>query len=286
MIEILTDALADSIKMLPFLFAAYWLIEFVEHRHSLGIEKLLAGGGKFGFLYGAALGCFPQCGFSAMAANLYGGKMITLGTLIAVFLATSDEAIPVMIASPRHWKSLAVLIAAKVVVAVIAGFCIDFFLRRLIPRSLRGGYTGNIDWVDCHEHNRQESILAAAVRHTAHIFAFILVFNIVIGAAVELTGLERLTAFLSRRGVFQPLISGLVGLIPNCAASILLTQLYMDGIISFGSVLAGLCTGAGVGLAVIFRSNKNLRQNLFVLLLLYITGCAAGMAVQLAGIAI
>ena len=286
MIEILTDALADSIKMLPFLFAAYWLIEFVEHRHSRGIEKLLAGGGKAGFLYGAVLGCFPQCGFSAMAANLYGGKMITLGTLIAVFLATSDEAIPVMIASPRHWKSLAVLIAAKVIVAVIAGFCIDFFLRRLIPRSLRGGYTGNIDRVDCHEHNRQESILAAAVRHTVHIFAFILVFNIVIGAAVELTGLERLTAFLYRRGVFQPLIAGIVGLIPNCAASILLTQLYMDGVISFGSVLAGLCTGAGVGLAVIFRSNKNLRQNLFVLLLLYITGCGAGMAVQLAGIVI
>ena len=145
---------------------------------------------------------------------------------------------------------------------------------------------GNIDRVDCHEHNRQESVLSAAVRHTVHIFAFILVFNVVIGAAVELTGLERLTAFLSRRGVFQPLISGLVGLIPNCAASILLTQLYMDGVISFGSVLAGLCTGAGVGLAVIFRSNKNLRQNLFVLLLLYITGCGAGMAVQLAGIVI
>lgn len=125
-------------------------------------------------MYGAVLGCFPQCGFSAMAANLYGGKMITPDTLIAVFLATSDEAIPVMIASPQHWKSLAVLIAAKVVVAVVAGFCIDFFLRCLIPRGLRGGYTGSIERLDCHEHNRQESILAAAVRRTVHIFVLAL----------------------------------------------------------------------------------------------------------------
>lgn len=280
MTEILLDALTDSIKMLPFLFAAYRLIEFVEHRHSRGIERALAGGGKFGFLPGAVLGCFPQCGFSAMAANLYGGKMITLGTLIAVFLATSDEAIPVMIASPRHWKSLAVLIAAKVVIAAIAGFFIDFFLRRFIPQSLRGGYNGDIDRVDCHEHDRQEGVLAAAVRHTLHIFVFILAFNIIIGGAVELAGRDRISGFLAGRGVFQPLVAGVVGLIPNCAASILLTQLYMDGVISFGSVLAGLCTGAGVGLAVIFRSNKNIRQNLFVLILLYIIGSAAGMAAQ------
>ena len=112
LLDVLLDALIDSAKMLPFLFAAYWVIEYVEHRHSEGIARLLAGGGRFGFVPGALLGCIPQCGFSAMAANFYGSKVITLGTLLAVFLATSDEAIPLMVASPEHWNSLAAILAA------------------------------------------------------------------------------------------------------------------------------------------------------------------------------
>ena len=279
--EILPDALLDSVKMIPFLFAAYWLIEFVEHRHSRHIEALLAGGGKFGFLPGALLGCFPQCGFSAMAANLYSSKVVTLGTLIAVFLATSDEAVPILIASPDHWKSSVLLLAAKVLIAVAVGFCIDFPLRRIIPQNLRGGYSGSIEQVDCHKHHQHEGVLSAALRHTLHIFIFIFIFNIILGALVEWIGQDRLIDFLSGWGIWQPLIAGLVGLIPNCTASILLTQLYMTGVISFGAVLAGLCTGAGVGLAVLFRSNKNWKQNLFILGLLYVLGAAAGMIAQL-----
>ena len=140
-LELLLDALLDSVKMLPFLFAAYWLIEYVEHRHSEGIEKALAGGGRFGFVPGAVLGLLPQCGFSAMAANLYASKVVTLGTLLAVFLATSDEAVPLLIANPEHWRSLALILGIKLAVALAAGFCIDFVFKRLIPQSVRGGYT-------------------------------------------------------------------------------------------------------------------------------------------------
>ena len=132
-LELLLDALLDSVKMLPFLFAAYWLIEYVEHRHSEGIEKALAGGGRFGFVPGAVLGLLPQCGFSAMAANLYASKVVTLGTLLAVFLATSDEAVPLLIANPEHWRSLALILGIKLAVALVAGFCIDFVFKKADP---------------------------------------------------------------------------------------------------------------------------------------------------------
>ena len=176
--ELLLDALLDSVKMLPFLFAAYWLIEYVEHRHSEGIEKALAGGGRFGFVPGAVLGLLPQCGFSAMAANLYASKVVTLGTLLAVFLATSDEAVPLLIANPEHWRSLALILGIKLAVALVAGFCIDFVFKRLIPQSVRGGYTGSSSAVDCHEHEERDGILAAALKHTLHIFLFILLLTL------------------------------------------------------------------------------------------------------------
>ncbi len=156
-LELLLDALLDSVKMLPFLFAAYWLIEYVEHRHSEGIEKALAGGGRFGFLPGAVLGLLPQCGFSAMAANLYASTVVTLGTQLALFLATSDEAVPLLIANPEHWRSLALILGIKLAVALAAGFCIDFVFKRLIPQSVRGGYTGSSSAVDCHEHEERDA---------------------------------------------------------------------------------------------------------------------------------
>ena len=260
-LELLLDALLDSVKMLPFLFAAYWLIEYVEHRHSEGIEKALAGGGRFGFVPGAVLGLLPQCGFSAMAANLYASKVVTLGTL--------------------HWRSLALILGIKLAVALVAGFCIDFVFKRLIPQSVRGGYTGSSSAVDCHEHEERDGILAAALKHTLHIFLFILLFNIALGALVALVGEEAIGAFLAASGPWQPVLAGLVGLIPNCVSSVLITQLYAAGQLSLGGVVAGLCTGAGVGLAVLLRANKNAKQNLFIVALLYGIGVAAGLVCSL-----
>ena len=144
-------ALVDTAKMLPFLFLAYLFIEYVETRHGERIEALLAGGGRWGAVPGAVLGCVPQCGFSAIASNFYASRVITLGTLMAVYLATSDEAIPLLVSMPAYWDKLALLMVIKVVYAIFVGFVLDFVLRKALPRSLRGGYTGHADEVDCHE---------------------------------------------------------------------------------------------------------------------------------------
>lgn len=282
-LEILHHALEDSVKMLPFLFAAYLLIEFLEHRHSEKIERVLAGGGRFGFLPGAALGLVPQCGFSAMAANLYGSKVITLGTLMAVFIATSDEAVPVLVAMPGQWGALAKLLAAKLLAAVAAGFLLDVVLKRAMPENLRGGFSGHSEDVDCHDHEARQSVLAAALRHTLHIFLYILLFNLALGAVVHAVGAEAIGDFVARAGLWQPVLAGLVGLVPNCAASILLTQLYAAEQLSFAGAVAGLSTSAGVGLAVLLRANKSARQNVFIIGLLYVLGVCAGMVAGLFG---
>lgn len=275
--EWIADALLDSARMVPFLFVAYWLIEFVEHRHSDRVERALAGGGRYGFVPGALLGLLPQCGFSAMAANLYASRVISLGTLLAVFLSTSDEAVPLMLASPGHWRQLAALLGIKLAVALTVGFLADFVFRGLCPASLRGGYLGSARAVDCHAHTEADGILKAAVRHTVHIFLFILAFNLALGALTAAVGEETLGAFLAAAGPWQTAAAGLIGLIPNCAASVLLTQLYLAGQLSLGGVVAGLCTGAGVGLAVLLRTNKSWKQNAFIIALLYLTGVAAGL---------
>ena len=276
-LDILLDALLDSVKMLPFLFAAYWLIEFLEHRHSERVERALAGGGRFGFVPAALLGCLPQCGFSAMAANLYGSKVITLGTLLAVFLTTSDEAVPMLLALPEKWPALAAIMAVKLAVGLAAGFALDFLCRGVIPASVRGGYTGRGEEVDCHEHQEADGILKAAFKHTLHIWLYIFAFNLLLGAVVALVGQDAIGMWLARSGWLQPALAGLIGLVPNCVASILITQLFAAGQLSFGGAVAGLCTAGGVGLAVLLRANKSWKQNAFIIALLYGIGVAAGM---------
>mgnify|MGYP002580104604 CR=1 FL=1 len=281
-LDALLDALIDGVKMLPFLYLAYLLIEYIEHRHGERIEALLAGGGRWGAVPGAVLGCVPQCGFSAIASNFYASRVITLGTLMAVYLATSDEAIPLLVSMPAYWDKLILLMVIKVVYAVFVGFLLDFVLRKALPRSLRGGYTGHADEVDCHEeHEETSSIFLAALRHTLEIFVFILLFSFLIGLIFESVGEDAITGILGGMGIFQPMLTALVGLVPNCAASVLLAQLYMEGAITFGSLFAGLTAGAGVGLAVLWRVNPSWKQNLFMTGLLWAVGAAAGMVLQL-----
>ena len=269
-LDVLAESLVDTAKMLPFLFLAYLFIEYVETRHGERIEALLAGGGRWGAVPGAVLGCVPQCGFSAIASNFYASRVITLGTLMAVYLATSDEAIPLLVSMPAYWDKLALLMVIKVVYAIFVGFMLDFVLRKALPRSLRGGYTGHADEVDCHEEHSDEQgqpqpIWKAALRHTLEIFVFIFAFSLVLG----------------RMGFFQPVMAALVGLVPNCAASVLLTQLYVEGALRFSSLVAGLCTGAGVGLAVLWRANPSWKQNLFITGLTWACGAAVGVGIQI-----
>ena len=300
-LDVLGESLVDTAKMLPFLFLAYLLIEYIETRHGERIEALLAGGGRWGAIPGAVLGCVPQCGFSAIASNFYSSRVITLGTLMAVYLATSDEAIPLLVSMPAYWDKLAVLMVIKVVYAIVVGFVLDFVLRGVLPKSLRGvlpkslrgvlpkslrgGYTGHADEVDCHEeHNDEEGkpapIWKAALRHTLEIFVFIFAFSLVFGLIVEGVGEDVFADLLGSMGFFQPVVAALVGLIPNCAASVLLTQLYVEGALRFSSLVAGLCTGAGVGLAVLWRTNPSWKQNLFITGLTWGAGAFLGVAMQ------
>ena len=274
-LDVLGETLVDTAKMLPFLFLAYLLIEYIEHRHGERIEALLAGGGRWGAVPGAVLGCVPQCGFSAIASNFYSSRVITLGTLMAVYLATSDEAIPLLVSMPAYWDKLAVLMVIKVVYAIVVGFVLDFVLRGVLPKSLRGGYTGHAD-----EEGKPAPIWKAALRHTLEIFVFIFAFSLVFGLIVEGVGEDVFADLLGSMGFFQPVVAALVGLIPNCAASVLLTQLYVEGALRFSSLVAGLCTGAGVGLAVLWRTNPSWKQNLFITGLTWGAGAFLGVAMQ------
>lgn len=283
LIDALRDAWTDSVKMLPFLYLAYLLIEWLERHHGARIEQALAGGGRWGFVPGALLGCVPQCGFSAVASNLYASRVITPGTLLAVFIATSDEAVPLLAAEPSQWTSLVALLLCKAVFGMVGGALLDMPMRHLLPQSLYGGYAGHADEVDCHEeHEEHSGIWLAALRHTLEIFVFILVFSLLIGLAFAGIGEESITTALAGMGVLQPMLTALVGLVPNCAASVLLAQLYMQGAISFGSLFAGLTAGAGVGLAVLWRVNPSWKQNLFMTGLLWAVGAVAGMLLHLA----
>ena len=281
-VDAFLDALIDGVKMLPFLYLAYLLIEWLERNHGERIEKALAGGGHWGFVPGALLGCVPQCGFSAVAANFYASRVITPGTLLAVFLATSDEAIPLLAAEPTLWNKLGLLLVLKIVFGIAAGLVLDVPLRRILPKGLYGGYEGHADEVDCHEeHEEHSSIFLAALRHTLEIFVFILLFSFIISLLFEGFGEEPITAALSGMGIFQPMLTALVGLVPNCAVSVLLAQLYVQGAISFDSLFAGLTAGAGVGLAVLWRVNPSWKQNIFMTGLLWAVGAATGMLLQL-----
>lgn len=273
-IDVAADALLDSLKMLPFLFLAYLLIEYLERRSSRKIQNLLGGGGRFGSLGGAVLGCIPQCGFSAAAANLYGNRLITLGTLIAVFLSTSDEAIPMLLSRPDSLGTVGLLLGCKAVIAFAAGMIVD-----LLTRSKPDSGALHHNHAHCHDHH--EGILWPAVRHTLQIFLLILLISFALGAAIGLVSEETLSKLLLQNSLLQPLVAAFIGFIPNCAASVLLTQLFLDGAISFGSCVAGLCTGAGLGLVVLLRENHDWRDNARIIGILYAVGAAAGVLLQL-----
>lgn len=279
LLHVARHTLEDSLKTLPFLFLAYLLIEYIEHRASDRFQAWLAGFGRFGALCGALLGCVPQCGFSVTAANLYSGRVITLGTLVAVFVSTSDEAIPVLLGHADSWGIILQLILIKVVLAILVGLVIDLLCRRA-PSADRQRIHALCHHCGC-EHG---GILRSAVRHTLSIFLFILLVTLLLNLGVEWLGEERLARLLMSDTLLQPVIAALIGFIPNCAASVLLTELYLAGSISLGSIVAGLTTGAGVGLAVLFRVNRPMKSNFAVVGLLLATGVLAGIAIDLLGI--
>ncbi len=276
--DVVLDTALDCLKMLPFLFFAFLLLEAVEHHTSKKTDKILAKSGSFGPLVGALLGCVPQCGFSVFAANLYSGGLIGLGTLVAVFLSTSDEAVIIMFSHPESKAEILKLIAVKIVIAVFFGYIITLFEKKKLEPEKHVGDLCEDEHCGCHDEHG--GILKPTLRHTVKIFAFLVLTVFILNLAVEFLGMERISKLLLSDSVFQPFLSAVIGMIPNCAASILLTELYLKGAISFASVISGLSMGAGAGLIVMFRENRNIKENLKIVAIMYICSVLSGLAVS------
>ena len=276
--DICLDALIDSIKLLPFLFFAFLLMETLEHHAGSKINKALASSGKFGPLIGAVLGCIPQCGFSVFAATLYSGGLIGLGTLIAVFLSTSDEAVIIMLSHPESKGEILKLIAVKVVIAIIFGYIIMLLEKKRPEPEKHVEDLCRDEHCGCHDEHG--GILKPAVHHTVKIFGFLVLTVFVLNLVISLLGIDRISKLLLSDTVFQPFLSAIIGIIPNCASSIVLTELYLKGAISFASVISGLCMGAGAGLIVIFRENKNVKENIKIVAIMYACSVLSGIIVS------
>lgn len=272
----LEHAVIDCLKMLPFLFAAFLLIEALEHYSGNLSARVMEKVGKAGPVAGALAGCVPQCGFSVMAANLYAGGVVSVGTLLAVFLATSDEAVLILLGNPGRAGDVLEILAVKAVIAVVVGYAADLLLKdRLSSEKTCGNLCEH-----CGCQQEHAGIILPAWRHTFRLFIYLFLFTWVLNLVIEVFGIEALSELLLGDTIFQPVIAALIGLIPNCAASVILTQLYLGGAISFASVVAGLCTGAGAGLIVLFKVNRNRRENIKIMIVLYITAVAAGLLLQ------
>ncbi|MDR0946992.1 MAG: arsenic efflux protein [Ruminococcus sp.] len=273
--SVLFDAFFESVRIVPFLFAAFLLMEFLEHKAGDKFVSILSKSGKFvslGPVAGSVLGAVPQCGFSVAAANLYAGKIISVGTLAAVFISTSDEAIPILLSSPGNLSVIWKLILIKIAIGLIAGILIDIFVRIFNRIPVETDFEEIC--IDCN--CGKNGIWLSSLKHTVNIFIFILILNIIMGVIIGLIGEEPFFHFLEGFGVFQPVVTALVGFIPNCASSVLITELYIDGGLTFGSTVAGLCSGAGVGLLVLFKANKNLKANFCILGILFFTAVLSG----------
>lgn len=277
--HVLSHAFLDSLTVLPFLFLTYLLMELLEHKTGERTERVIARAGKAGPLLGGALGLLPQCGFSAAAAGLYAGKVVTIGTVLAVFLATSDEMIAVFLGKGLSPRVIFVTLAIKFCVAVLVGFVADLIMRNR-RRTLHVEDLCEAEGCHC-----EKGIWRSALHHTLHIFLFVLLINVALGAVLEVVGAETLALMLNGMPVLGQCIFALIGLIPNCAASVAIATLYAVGTVSAGSMMAGLLTSAGAGLLVLFRTNKNVRENLLLVACLFAIGVFVGCILDYTGLA-
>lgn len=284
MLDVILDTLIDSIKLLPFLFITYLLMEYIEHKMKHKSKETIQKSGKWGPFFGSLLGIFPQCGFSVSATNLYAGRVITLGTLIAVYLSTSDEMLPIFISEAVSPIIILKILAIKLVIGMIAGFIIDLVINVLTKNKIKE----NIEQVceEEHCHCNENGILKSSIHHTLNIFVYIIIISFIINTIVHFIGEEAIANLLLNKPIIGPLVSALIGLIPNCAASVIITNMYLQKVISFGSMMSGLLTGAGIGLAVLFKTNNEIKENIKIVVLLYSIGVIVGIVIDTLGIMI
>lgn len=274
MIDVIADSFIDSIKLLPFLFLTYLAMEYLEHRAGEKMQDIIKKSGKAGPLIGGLLGVFPQCGFSAAASNLYAGRIISLGTLMTVFLSTSDEMLPIMISENAGLSMMGKVLAVKVLFAVAAGFAIDLVFGRK-EKNMQIEHL-----CERHHCHCERGIWKSALHHTVEIFLYILLISFVLNLVIALIGEEALGALILKQPIAGVLIAALVGMIPNCAASVIVTKLYLGGVLGAGALIAGLLSGTGVGCLVLLKVNDDHRENVRILFLLYVIGVLAGWLVE------
>ena len=289
-LDVFKDSAVDCVKMLPFLFLAFYLLEVVEQHASDRMTVMLGRSGGLGPLIGSLLGSVPQCGFSIMASDFFASGVISMGTLLAVYLSTSDEAIIILLTDPEHAKDILFLVLTKIIIGTLGGYIVLFVERRFFKRDpVKARKAAEII-------RRRTGSDAAAVKpgfrdllipawnHTKEVFVYLFIFTFLIGFMMEAFGNSVIESIFLSGSAFQPLIASVIGLIPHCAASIMLTQLYMDGVLSFGSAVAGLCSSAGLGLLVLFRMNRSMKENVTVLAFLVVIAVTAGSILQAVGL--
>lgn len=276
MVDVILDTLLDVVKLLPFLFLTYIVMEYLEHKTGDKTAALVKKAGKFGPVIGGVLGIVPQCGFSAAASNLYAGRVITLGTLMAIYLSTSDEMLPILISEQAPIGTILKILLGKAAIGIAAGLVIDLLLRG----KNKNEHEHIHDMCEQEHCHCEKGIVRSALSHTLQISLFILVITFALNLILFFVGEDALAGLIQNRRFLGPLLAGLVGLIPNCAGSVVITQLYLEKIIGIGAAFAGLLTGSGVGLLVLFRVNHDRKENLKILGLLYVIGVVAGIVME------
>ncbi len=281
--EFAKDALIDSLNLVPFLFLVFVLIEVIEQYFAKKKHLLVFFMKKIGPLFGSLFASIPQCGFSVIASTLYTRRILSRGTLLAVYFATSDEAIPILISEPSKFYLILPIILVKVFIAVIVGYLVDIFVNYKAKDPV---LNENIQISGCCHHKLSEAVMTKdfwwhPVKHTFNIFVFILVISLVLGYLISSVGTEEnLAKYCLMNSPLQPVIASIIGLIPNCAVSVMLTMLFLKHTISFGSLIAGLSSAGGLGLLVLLTKNNDKKDTAIILTVLVVVSSLAGLALQ------
>ena len=274
--EVILDTIIDSLKLIPFLLVAFLIIELLEHKLNNKTKNIITKSKKVGPIIGSLLGVIPQCGFSVMATNLYITRIITLGTLISIYLSTSDEMLIIMISEKVEISLILKILLIKIFFGIVYGLIID----KIINKKKKDKET-NYELCDEEHCDCNHSILLSAIKHTLHITLFIFIITLIINTIFTLLGDNYLSKILLNNSILSPFITSLIGLIPNCAASVILTELYLNSSISLGALIGGLLTSSGSSLLVLIKNNKNQKENLSIILLLYALGVLSGIIIEL-----
>ena len=282
MLDAILDAIIDSLKLLPFLFITYLLMELLENKASEKSLRVIKKSGKFGPILGSLLGIVPQCGFSAAAASLYAGKIISIGSLIAIFLSTSDEMLPILISSAAPINLIIKILLIKLIIGMVLGVIIDIIFKKKNNINIEDDKTHIHDICeDEHCHCNEDGILRSSIKHTLHIFIYVFIIVLAITILINIIGEDSIANIMTKTNILGPFVSSLIGIIPNCASSVIITQLYLKDMITFGSLIAGLLMNSGIGMLILFRLNKNKKENFLILLILFVISIISGIIIDL-----